>query len=306
MSSPLDNFNPGVQIQLLVKPEQIKKRFFETIVKEQPEVNTNTRENYSALLLEGFVYNLIESIQFPNPNLSIICERKQEIINVNAISIKHSAVFLFALISQFASFISKPINIIAILEKNKIENFIYCFHVVEERIPYLSIDVVTRFIKKNQRHRYNIVQGKFDKNNFPPPGYRSYPFSIEHDNNNISSSSYISLKESLINKMNIQKLKDLDTETKLLKVLMREINKNQIELSKMLVEKKVYSQSIIKLLDPNVLEEENKTVKKITEMEVAKKNTSAKSLQVKKNSFYTLIAEENEREINYLLITVKS
>ena len=61
-----------------------------------------------------------------------------------------------------------------------------------------------------------------------------------------------------------------------------EINKNQIELSKMLVEKKVYSQSIIKLLDPNVLEEENKTVKKITEMEVAKKNTSAKSLQVKK------------------------
>ncbi|EEB12361.1 hypothetical protein Phum_PHUM173680 [Pediculus humanus corporis] len=105
--------------------------------------------------------------------------------------------------------------------------------------------------------------------------------------------------------MNIQKLKDLDTETKLLKVLMREINKNQIELSKMLVEKKVYSQSIIKLLDPNVLEEENKTVKKITEMEVAKKNTSAKSLQLKVNELKQKCTIKN-RMIVALLKSLKS
>lgn len=129
----VSNDRPGIQIQLLVKPEKVRKRFFETVLRKKVKEDSVDKELYAISHLNGLPYNLLVYILKPLPTPKINWKEKQVVLVV-----KNKAISVGFLIANskrgiFRARVILPFSFIIHLETAK-SNFYICeFPPYEER-----------------------------------------------------------------------------------------------------------------------------------------------------------------------------
>lgn len=267
---PLVDDTPGVQISLLVEPEKADKRFYERVTSRVPD-DLAAKEVFPIFHPQELVYNLVVVILRSSSRTELHCKRKQGIFRARGFALAVGLISAVPSTKVFVAAVRAPVDSAVRFGIVGVVSYLRCVAPFEERTLVYTSNSVNSFDRLRDCQREICQKGFSDE---VVPFRSTSSFGDDQD-----------LIEDFLaaaNEEDMEKVKDIEVEVKGLKDLMLEVHRNQIELSKVLLEKGVYSQPIVKLTDPRMLDEENRAVKNAAQFEVAKGGTSSETLQVRR------------------------
>ncbi|KAK6639650.1 hypothetical protein RUM43_007923 [Polyplax serrata] len=259
---------PGVQISLLVEPEKADKRFYERVTSRVPD-DLAAKEVFPIFHPQELVYNLVVVVLRSSSRTELHCKRKQGIFRARGFALAVGLISAVPWTKVFVAAVRAPVDSAVRFGIVGVVSYLRCVAPFEERTLVYTSNSVNSFDRLRDCQREICQKGFSDE---VVPFRSTSSFGDDQD-----------LIEDFLaaaNEEDMEKVKDIEVEVKGLKDLMLEVHRNQIELSKVLLEKGVYSQPIVKLTDPRMLDEENRAVKNAAQFEVAKGSTSSETLQV--------------------------
>lgn len=272
----VSGYKPGVQIQLAINIQEEKLRFFENIKIEKKWSQIKSAVKNCILIPVEYNYNLIEIKLRPliTPVLSVL--QIKRVKTLKAISVAVNFIISVPFKLKLVGTVSSSIGFLRIIETRKVVIYMKETDPYEERHQTVSTSSFQIFTKQDgfysEPRKVCLGKPKLTK---------------KSEEDDVSLEVIKDLIEEGKKELKMQKMHELEAEVRGLKELIFEVYKNQMELSQILIDKEVFSQPIIDLTDPIIVEEENQLVLKVTQW--LKNGSESDSVECLKVSFFFLL-----------------